>query len=293
MKDILTSPRIMKIKRNRRMRKLRVFIFYFILSVFIILVASFFSNDKRMTINKIEITGTHIIDQVEVKKNVRNDISGKYVYLFSKANSFIYPRNKIYKDLLFNFPRIDKLSIYRDNLRTMHINISERVGSYLYCGSSVPEIKTEIGENCYFLNDDGFIFDKAPYFSGDVYFKYYMKVSNNTINPLGKQITSINNFHNLVRFIDGITSLGFKPIYIVSNLNGMSSLYLDYTPGDTTPKIIFKDDNNLSVIQDNLALAMEKKKFTNEIKSKYSKLLYIDLRFENRVLYKFSSGERK
>ena len=53
------------------------------------------------------------------------------------------------------------------------------------------------------------------------------------------------------------------------------------------PKIIFKEDNDLGVILDNFATAMGEKEFANEINSKYDTLLYIDLRFKNKVLYKF------
>lgn len=206
---------------------------------------------------------------------------------FSKANSFIYPHKKIYNNLRLNFPRIKSLYIYHDNLKTLHIDISERLGSYLYCGESIPKNKDEVGENCYFLNNDGFIFDKAPYFSGNVYFKYYMVLEDGLINPLGSQMISVDQFHEIVRFIDTVTSLGFKPIYITINQDNINSLYLNHGINDTMPKIIFKNDDNWEIIQENLSIAMKKKEFADEINSKYTKLLYIDLRFKNKVLYKF------
>ena len=169
----------------------------------------------------------------------------------------------------------------------MHIDIIERTGSFLYCGVNLPEEKLNIGENCYFLNNDGFIFDKAPYFSGNVYFKYYSELEGGITNPLGKQMLNTEKFHKLARFIDNVASLGFKPIYIISDLEGTNSLYLNYSENSTIPKIIFKNDADLDVILDNFSLAMQKSEFANEINSKYNTLLYIDLRFNNKVLYKF------
>jgi hypothetical protein len=287
MKDIPTSPRIIEIRHNRRVRKLRLSIIYFILFIVIIGALSFFLNNRSVILNKVVITGTHIIDQEDIEKEVFKNIFGKYIYLFSKSNSFIYPNKKIYNNLLLNFPRIETLSVRRDNLNTIHIDITERKGSYLYCGSMVPENKDEIGDNCYFINNDGFIFDKAPYFSGNVYFKYYIPLDEDIINPQGKQMVSIERFHEIMRFIDRVTSLGFKPIYIYLDKNGSYSLYLEHVNGGTYPRIIFKDNNELSLIEDNLSLAIKKKEFANEINSKYDKLLYIDLCFKNRVLYKF------
>jgi hypothetical protein len=275
MKDIPTSPRIIEIRHNRRVRRLRLFVIFFILLIVIIGALSFFSSHKSIVLNKVVITGTHIIDKEDIEKEVFKNISGKYIYLFSKANSFIYPNKKIYNNLLLNFPRIEALSVRRDNLNTIHIDIIERKGSYLYCGSIVPENKDDVGENCYFINNDGFIFDKAPYFSGNVYFKYYMPLENDVINPQGEQMTSVERFHEIMRFIDGVTSMGFKPIYIYLDKDGLYSLYLNHVNGGNYPRIIFKNDNDLKIIQENLSLAINKKEFANEVNSKYDKLLYI------------------
>ena len=285
MKDILTSPRMEDIKRKRRRRRLRLSILFSILFVSIVIGIGYLSSNPRITINKINITGTRIINASDVEKRVEGLISGKYIYLFAKKNILIYPRSRVYQSLLKDFPRISSLSIRREKWNTLNIDITERAGSYLYCGSAVPEVESEVGENCYFINNDGYIFDKAPYFSGNVYFKYYIKIDDIS-DPLGKQMLSPSNFHQLVRFVDGINSLGFHPIYMVVNANN-SFLYLDHGVISTSPQIIFNNDNNLQDILTNLSLSMAKPEFANEIHSKYDTLLYIDLRFKNKVLYKF------
>jgi predicted nucleic acid-binding Zn ribbon protein len=184
MRDILTSPRDIEIKRTRRIKKIRLFVIFFLIFILIIGTLSFFSGDKHVVIDKVVVSGNQIIDSKDIEDEVYKNISGKYIYLFSKANSFIFPHSKIYDSLILDFPRIEKLSMRKDGLKTIHIDITERVGSYLYCGASIPENKDDVGENCYFMNNNGYIFDKAPYFSGNVYFKYYMAI-NGVENPLG------------------------------------------------------------------------------------------------------------
>jgi hypothetical protein len=287
MRDIPTSPRIIEIKKARRIYTIQLIFLFIILFASIILALSFYSNNKNITIDKIVITGTQVIDSSEIEKNVLENISGKYFHLFSKSNIFIYPHDLVYDGLILNFPKIEKLSVYREGLNTLHVNVSERIGSYLYCGSFVPEEKDKIGENCFFINEDGFIFDKAPYFSGNVYFKYYINLGDESINPLGKQVIETNKFYKLSKFIKGVSDLGFKPIYLVAGRDGVDSLYLEHGVTDTSPVILFKDESDLDVILDNLSLSMKKKEFINEINSKYNKLLYIDLKFKNKVLYKF------
>jgi len=287
MKDIPTSPRVIEIRHKRRVRRIRLVIFLAILFGGMIWGLSYLSKAERVTINNVVVTGNQIIYQDDIKNIVMNNISGKYLYLFSKSNSFIYPHKKIYNKLLLEFPRIESLSIKIDNLKTLHVEITERAGSYLYCGEKIPEVKNEIGENCYFINDNGLILDKAPYFSGNVYFKYYTKMVDEKDNPVGKQITSVEEFHRVMRFVNRTTSLGLKPIYIIIGQDGIDHLYLDYSEGSTIPEIIFKNDSDFELLQDNLSAAMGKEEFAGEIKSKYNTLLYIDLRFGNKVLYKF------
>ncbi len=286
MKNIPRPKRVVQIKYKRRIYILRLFILFLILFISIIGASSFFSFNKNFTINKIIVTGTSIINPADIISSVNKELSGKYYGLYSRANSFIYPQKEIYNNLITNFSRIKEISITKINFNTLQINIKERLASYLYCGSIIPDIKSQLGEDCYFINDDGYIFGKAPYFSGNVYFKYYVKI-NNESNPIGQNIFEINQFHKLTYFIKGITNLGFKPIYLVINKDGIDSLYLAHKTDETTPKIIFDTNNNLVNILSNLTTAMTKIEFTKAIKSEYNTLLYIDLRFKDKVLYKF------
>jgi len=288
MRDIPTSPRIIEIKRKRRILKIQLGFLFAVLFILIVWGLSFLSGVKNITISKIAITGTHIVDQTDIEAKIREDISGKYFYLFPKANSLIYPRNKIHDNLISTFPRIESLSVYIDSLNLLRIDIVERKGSYLYCGSSIPENKNDVGENCYFINNDGFIFDKSPYFSGNVYFKFYTTLKDGAGNPIGKQMVEVNEFHKIARFIDFITSLGFKPVYLSIGQDDTNYLYLEkHNTNGTIPKIIFKNSDDWEVLKDNLSISMKKKEFADEINSKYNTLLYLDLRFKNKVLYKF------
>ncbi len=259
MRDIPTSPRIIEIRHKRRIRRIRLSILFLILIILIIGVLSYLSSNKKVVIDTFEINGTHIINKEDIEEKIKNDIGGKYIYLFSKANTFIYPHKKIYNNLLINIPRIETLSISRVGLKTLKIEITERTGEFLYCGNNIPENKEDVGENCYFVNNDGYIFDRAPYFSGNVYFKYYMSLGEGNADPLAKQMMEVEKFYQMVRFVDGVTSIGFKPIYLVKGTDGTNSLYLDNNTNESLPKIIFKDSDNLEILLDNLSLAMKKK----------------------------------
>jgi len=286
MKRIPTPKRVIMIKHQRRIQILRLSFLLLILFLSIVGALAYFSFNKNITITKVTVEGTNIINSSEVIFVVKSGLTGKYYNLFSRADSFIFPRKEIYNNLIKHFPRIEEVSIVKKNLNTLQINIKERLGSYLYCGNTIPDVLSKIGENCYFMNSDGYIFGKAPYFSGDVYFKYYLKI-NDDKSILGQNVMNLNHFHKLVRFINGITSLGFKPISLVIDTSGKEILYLNHNLDESTPEIIFQTSNNFDKILSNLSAAMNTTKFSNEITSRYNTLQYIDLRFNNKVLFKF------
>lgn len=286
MKNIPTSQRVIEIKHKRRVRLVRLLVLFFLLLLSIFLSLGYFSHNERFTINKIKVEGASIIDQEEIILLTEELLEGRYFYLYNRANSFIFPEKAIYLKLIEDFPRIEELSVSREGLNILNIKIKERLGSYLYCGEVVPEIESEIGENCYFINNDGFIFDEAPYFSGNVYFRYYTKIDNQ-VDSLGQYIFEPNRFHELIRFTDKIMEFDFIPTSLFLNEDGVYSLYLEHKTGDSKPKIIFREDNDLIEILNNLEIAMGKDEFSKELKFKYNMLEYIDLRFKNKVLYKF------
>lgn len=287
MKDLPTSPRIAQIKRNRKVGRIRLIILLTILFISIIVGLSYLSFDRRISIKDVVVNGTSIISWNEVSDKIEENLSGKYIFIFSKRNSFIYPHDKIMSSLMTEFPRIEKLDISVKNFDTLVLNIKERLGKYLYCGAALPDKKEEVGENCYFVNNDGYIFDKAPYFSGDIYFKYYTEITGDKNKALGSQVFGPDRFHKIARFVDEVTKLGFKPIYLVKGGDNVYYIYLKTQNDRPNPKIMFKEDNDLDIIFDNLETAMKEKEFANEINSKYDTLSYIDLRFKNKVLYKF------
>jgi len=287
MRDIPTSPRIEKIKRENRKRFLRFLIFFLFLLIGLTIGVSYLSNNQHFIINDIKIEGTNIIDENDIKELVNKNISGKYFYLFNKSNSLIYPKNKIYKNLLTDFPRIEKLSIERNDWKSLKIKIKERAGSYLYCGTNIPDDALQIGEDCYFVNNEGYIFDSAPYFSGDIYLRFYTLLPKEDISPLGQSVIDIDKWRKTIRFIDGVDNLGLKSVSVVLGSDGVNFIYLEKKQGSSNPKIIWNDENDLQTLLENFSLAMNKSEFANEIKDKYNTLSYIDLRFDNKVIYKF------
>ncbi|MFA7191932.1 MAG: hypothetical protein WC089_01360 [Candidatus Paceibacterota bacterium] len=285
-RDILSSPRVLEIKRTKRNANIRISILCFVLLILSIVGLSFLSGYRKMTINQVDVIGTKILGEDEVRNFVNDKISGKYLYIFQRKNSFIYPQDSIYDGLLSRFTRIEKLSLNVKNVNTLEVIIKERSGSHMWCGAKVPESALDQGENCYFVNDEGYIFDKAPYVSGNLYFKYYAPLSDNK-SVLGSQMINSDLFRSFVRLVEDVKSANLDPTYLVYEEDDTVSLYLKHKDGATNPRIIFKKDTDMKKVGEDIVTAMSQKEFKDEITGKYDTLLYIDMRFNNKVFYKF------
>ncbi|MEI8269990.1 MAG: hypothetical protein WCG45_01350, partial [bacterium] len=157
----------------------------------------------------------------------------------------------------------------------------------LYCGQLVPFLRSNLNDNkCYFVDKDGYIFDEAPYFSGDVYFKFYGNVVLKNGNPSGSFFMK-DNFARIVEFKDTLEKINLKPnaFWVDDNRKeGNFSLRGEPLSG---PRVMFKMDSDYKKLAENLQAAISIEPLHTDIKTKLSSLLYLDLRFGNKVYYKF------
>lgn len=279
-KNIFNSPRLLELKKRRQrtilFKILTSFFIFFLL--FILLV--YLSHLPSLNITEIEILGNKVVDTEILKNSVKDVIAGKYLWLFPKTNILIYPQNAIKNELQNKFKRINDVKSSIINNQILEISLLEREAKYTWCGTTID---LSAMEKCYFLDDSGYIFAEAPFFSGEVYFKFYGYVD----NPLGSYFSK-ENFKQLVSFKDALISLGLKPTALFIKNNEEAEVILSKENSSTTlPKIIFRTDANFQNIEENLGAALNTEPLKSKLKEKYSSLLYIDLRFGNKVYDKF------
>ena len=173
-RNVLNSPRLSELKRHRRRYFLNKILF-FLLGVFVIFIfLAYLSRLNNLNIANIEVTGNQVIDTNTIKEVVTQETNGKYFWLFPKTNIFLYPENQITNELQNKFKRLEDINLSIKNNRTLVVSVAERKALYTWCGP-MPPVSAVAGNslNCYFVDENGYIFDQAPYFSGEVYFKFY------------------------------------------------------------------------------------------------------------------------
>ena len=138
----------------------------------------------------------------------------------------------------------------------------------------------------FIVDKEGYIFDEAPYFSGEVYFKFYGVPEPNTENPAGSYVAK-GYFDKLILFKNTLTEINLKPavIYIQDGEDAKILLSKDKA-SSLAPEIIFKKDSDYQKIAENLKAALDTEPLISKFKNNYSTLQYIDLRFGNKVYFK-------
>ncbi len=283
-RDILNSPRLLEIKKRRRKFFFRKLTFLIVGLVLLFGIFTYVSSLSKLNISSIEIVGNKITDTEDIKSVVNENLAGKYLWLFPKSNLFFYPKKEIKLALAENFKRLNNINLSIQNGNVLEVSTDERKGLYVWCGASATQ--TEAEENCYFMDESGYIFDKAPYFSGEVYFKFYGEVSD-SISPSGFYFEEAD-FSRLIALKEMLAALHVEPVALYKMEDGDIKIYLsDKSGAPMGPEILLKIDSDFKKVVENLQSALATEPLLSQFKNKYSSLLYIDLRFGNKVYYKF------
>lgn len=289
-KNVLNSPRLLEIKREKR-KVTRIKIFLVVTSLLVVFFCiSIVARSSKVNINQIEVVGNKVIEIEAIKEIADEKLQGHYLWFLPKTNFLFYPKTKIKNKLASEFKRFENISLNIKNFKTLEINVAERTALYIWCGATPLGENTDIEPKCYFLDDSGYIFDEAPYFSGEVYFRFYGKDSINNLNednPSGHYFMK-GNFEKVTAFKKILEQIGLKPVALYLVPDGDVKIFLSAPSGAKAgPQIIFKNDSDFNKLAENLQAALTTEPLKSDFKKKYASLLYLDLRFGNKVYYKF------
>ena len=284
-RNVLSSPRLVELKKNRQKVILNKILLSILGLVGIFFLLTYLSRLHALNVYDVKIVGNETVDGEALKKVVTEEISGKYLWLFPKTNIFIFPKNKIKKALSSKFKRLKDINLLVKGLEEedfngnyLEVKVTERTGEYVWCGDAPTEGGAR--STCSFLDDSGYLFDNAPYFSGNVYFKFYGSISESYFFP--------NIFSKLISLRDTLVRMGLKPVGLYVDKNGDIKVLLSGGKSSTQPEIILKNAGNFETVIENLETALTTEPLQSKFKNKYSSLLYIDLRFGNKVYFKFN-----
>jgi len=286
-RNIFNSPRLLQLRKHRqKIFQNRIFL-RFAMFLIIFIGLAFLSRLPGFNIRDVEVVGNKVIDSKTIEAIAGEEIDGNYLWFFPKTNILFFPKNNIIETLNNRIARLSGINLTIKDNKILEISVTEREAKYLWCGATPTESKNDDDPQCYFLDKDGYIFDKAPYFSGDVYFKFYGAEGLKDGNPIGLNFSPLY-FNKLISFKETLAGMRLEPVSLYQLKDGDAEMFLAGKSKSVGPEIIFKVDSDLSVVAENLETALTTEPLQSNFEKKYSSLEYIDLRYGNKVYYKFA-----
>ncbi len=254
------------------------------LSLVLIALSSWVLHRPQLQINHIVVNGNSVVRDDEIRGVTEDVLRGKYFFLFPRTNSLLYPEKEIEASVLAAFKKIESIDLVWIDFHTLSIEVEEQKPYALWCTEKIKGKPDDV-RDCYFLNTEGFIFSRAPNFTGNVFLRFYGDIDKSIDNniekgdPIGTYYLKTNNeFMRTNVLVDSIAVLGMKPVEI--RLLGEVDIELYMEDGS---KILFAREQRRGNILDNLQVVLESETFKNQNEKEIE---YIDLRFGNKVYFK-------
>ena len=249
------------------MKIARRVIFWLFLVLLITALPLGLSYADFLRINEVEVIGTNTLLASNIKSVAEKHLVGKYFFLFPKNNAVLYSKEDIKFSLSREFTQVDTVELNLKSLHKLEISVEMRKPSALWCRN----LDTK---PCYFIDNEGLVFEEAGDFSLGVYFIYYGNIEDEAIGAL---YLSPEEFKKVEAFKAGVRSLSLIP-QSVSPLS-KDSFTLAVSGGD----IIFSLRDDVVATLTNLASVLGDSKL-RVIKDQTLTVSSIDLRFGNKVI---------
>ncbi len=279
-RDILHSSKLTELRRQRRKNLQNKILYIAIISLVLVVVFVSLTNLNKLKIKNIEISGNKVVDTEVIDQIIRDSLKGSYLYIIPKSNFLFLPKEQIVENLTNTYGRLKDISFKITNTESMHISLGEREGKYIWCGDELNEISLNEENPCSFMDNSGYVFDVAPFFSGNVYFRFFGKLNNKNF--------ALEDWNKIISLKESITNMGLKIVAMYIKTDGDIEIYLSSNlPLYQAPEIRLKKDFVLEKIVGNLGAAITTEPLVSDLKNKNKTLDYIDLRFGNKVYFKF------
>lgn len=225
-----------------------------------------------LQVKTVEVMGVNVADPEEVSVYVKKEIQGKVLFILPRSSMLVVPTATLAKKLTHAYPRFSSVDVRRKGINTLAVTVREYVGTYLWCNTL---------DSCYFMTDDGVVYAPSPFFSGDAYAKVFggekgdfpfMPITAKdfaTVKLLEENLPTVSIHPAEFHFLPN------RELRVVFFHNGRESALLFDSEGDTAAALQALDT------------AFKTDTFANRYRDPERALSYIDLRFPNKIVYKF------
>lgn len=246
----------------------------------VLLLFTQIADTSFFRVKEISVSGNEAISGESVVSLAERELHGYYLALFSRRNALLLPRGKIVDALKASFPRIETARTDLEGFTALTIHVKERDPVGVACPFQNGDASSARG--CLYIDEDGLMFAEAPQFSGDLFFTY-TAVFKDPRGPIGAFLVEAKDFADALSLKEAIEEAGvglsgvvLYDSYFAFEIDGGGEIRINREQEEYTEALV------------NLSAVLEAGTFRSESgELSFDGLEYIDLRFGNKVFYKF------
>ena len=244
----------------------------------------------------MRIVGNEIEHTDAVQSVAAKSLEGSYAWVVPHKNIFLFPRNTVVRDVTAVFPRFKSVDVRAESLNGIVVTVAERKPAYLWCTSDTV---------CYYVDDSGVAFSGAPVFSGNLFFEFRDTATTTdatgattTAVQLGQPVMDSTLWKKVVATKQQVADLFDGRFAEVGDLvrfwiepSGVWSVEVKSKNDQNKPwKLIFNEKDVNDQLMNSIVTTLQYLLEQNARKGVHPQLEYIDLRFGNKVFYKYSDA---
>lgn len=276
-----------KIEEEKRRRKLFTILFgclvgLLIVGFFVLVRLSF------LRITDITIIGTKGIKSEIVHEFIKQKLDNPSWILIPYNSSIFFDRKEMVTSVKRKFPQINSLSIQLSGVHKLNVHIIERSRYALWCGSAQDVSKSK---QCVYLDENGYAYDDAPSIEGVSFFTFYHEEYDVPKKHIYFQ--KPQRFIETRLFIEALKENGFDPrSYTITKESMDAKIAIgQHNTRRLSGNILISNSIHPKDTLRRLMILVKKQIFSEIQKQESGGLpfAYIDIRFGNKVFYKFGN----
>lgn len=284
---------------------------------FLILV--WVSERSVFKINSVEVEGTYALSAPDIEAIALRPLSEKFLFWIAGDNRVLYPRELVLREVESTYPRVARADISFPEPHRLLVHIEEYQPAFLYCmnqeapapaprnspavlmsdsamaststSTSVEELplpkelpaSVPALSDCYFADKGGYVFSRAPEYSGYPFLAVISQASSAPVSelpsPIGERILDPEDHSRITAFVSALDALSLRThaLYLRNAHDVEFETNMPWSILWATTEDPEESVRNLDVVLQALP---------NERTESDDTLNRIDLRFGNKVFYK-------
>lgn len=274
-------------RREQRMRFKKNLILSVILIILMYVAVILASRMPRMQITALQIDGLRAVPADEVEARIQEILDRKVLLFIGRRTNLLLPRQQLSEGLMQDFPRIASVSLEVED-REVFFTFTERLPQHVACFGVESK-------RCWYMDERGVMFDRSPVYSSGVYIEYRLEKEPRS---LPHSAFEADGFMRTTEFVEDLSKFKMS-LMGVQHVGRDLRLYVDELLGYAVPEdsyLVFDydeavDPDRRADLLQRLEVTFSRTPFVERMLEKSSDFEYLDMRFKDKLFFKFSEPE--